>query len=276
MIVSMKTVLDIAESKNMAIGAFNVAELEGIQAVLEAAEELQQPVIMQFAPVHEEYISLQIFGPVMILLAEKSSIPVAVHLDHCGDMSMIRDALEIGFSSVMYDGSLLPLEENIANTKLVVEVAKSYGASVEAELGIMNSEEGENMDSSYTDPDEAKIFVDATDVDALACSFGTVHGLYKAKPELDFERIKKIYEKIQRPVVMHGGSGVSDEDMKKCIQNGVRKINYYTYRAKAGGEYVREKCIHTQGVVYFHDIMRWGRERMKTDVKHAMEVFTNR
>lgn len=275
MIVSMKSILEWANAKEAAVGAFNVTGLEGIQAVLEAAEEIRTPVIVQFAPVHEEYISFKILGPIMVLLAEEADVPVCVHLDHCGDFTMIKQALEMGFSSVMYDGSMLGFEENTANTKIVVELASQYGASVEAEMGAMNSEDGKALDQSYTDPDEAVRFVEGTGIDALACSFGTVHGLYTAEPKLDFERVKDIFEKTGVPIVMHGGSGVSDEDLKKCIKNGVRKINYYTYRAKAGGDYVKEKCMTVKNQIYFHDIMCWGRERMKEDVKHAISVFLN-
>lgn len=273
MIVSMKTILEMADAENIAIGAFNVAELEGIQAVLESAEELGKPVILQFAPVHEAYISLDTLGPIMVLMADKAKVPVCVHLDHCDNFDMIRNALEMGFSSVMYDGSTLPFEKNCAYTKTAVEIAKLYWASVEAEIGAMNSEDGKAQNDCYTDPKEAKQFVEATGIDALACSFGTVHGLYTAAPKLDFERIVKIRESIGIPIVMHGGSGVSDEDFLKCIARGVRKINYYTYRAKAGGEYVKQKCMETDGSVFFHDITCWAKDRMKEDVRHAMRVF---
>lgn len=274
MIVSLKSILQYASAKNIAIGAFNITELEGIQAVLEVAEEKDQPVILQFAPVHEEYIGLDVIGPVMVLMAEKSKVPVCVHLDHCDQFSQMKYVLELGFSSIMYDGSMLPYEENVANTKIAVELAKQYGASVEAELGVMNDESGDEIKSCYTDPAEAEQFVKETGIDALACSFGTVHGLYKAKPKLDFERIEEIANRTGVPIVMHGGSGIEDEDVKLCIEKGVRKINYYTYRAKFGGEYVREKCRKQQGDIYFHNIMCWGRESMKVDVEKAISVFS--
>ena len=273
MIVSLKSILDLAESKKIAIGAFNVTELEGIQAVLEVAEEYNQPVILQFAPVHEEYISLRVLGPIMVLMAEKAKVPVCVHLDHCEDFSTIKEALDMGFSSIMYDGSLLCMKENIANTKIAVEIAKKYHASIEAEIGAMNSEDGKAESTYYTDPKEAKYFVEQTGIDALACSFGTVHGLYHSKPNLDFERIGKIKEEIHIPIVMHGGSGVSDEDVKKCIAKGVRKINYYTYRAKAGGEAIKQRCLQEQGSVFFHDLTCLAKEAMKEDVRHAMKIF---
>lgn len=276
MIVTLKAILEIAEAQNIAIGAFNVAELEGLQAILEAAEEESQPVILQFAPVHEQYITLDTMGPILVMMAEKARIPVCVHLDHCDDFDMIRRALDMGFSSVMFDGSAMPFEKNCAYTKMAVEIADGYGASVEAEIGSMNSEDGKAADHCYTDPDQAQAFVKATHVDALACSFGTVHGLYTAAPCLDFDRIEQIRRETGIPIVMHGGSGVSDEDFHACIDRGVRKINYYTYRAKAGGEYVKKKCLEADGPVFFHDISCWARECMKEDVRHAIRVFSKK
>lgn len=278
MLVTMKAVLDYAEANNQAIGAFNVCTLEGIQATLAAAEELHQPVIIQFAPGHEPYISLDVIGPIMVMMAEKAVTPVCVHLDHGDDLAYIKKALDMGFTSVMYDGSLLPFEQNVANTRMAVEIAEGYGASVEAEIGAMGGGEGSNGGGTgtYTDPEEAKKFVDLTGVDALACSFGTVHGLYAAEPNLDFERITEIRNKTGIPVVMHGGSGVSEADFKECISRGVRKINYYTYAAKAAGGAVKEYCANAGEIVYFHDVMVCGREGIKKDVMTAMKTFANK
>ena len=284
MLFNLQQILELADAKKIAVGAFNVNTLQGIQAVLEAAEELKQPVIIQFAPVHSAFIDLDIPGPIMVDLAEKAQVPVCVHLDHGEELSILHQALEIGFTSVMYDGSMLPYEENVAYTRLAVDMAAEYGASVEAEIGAMGREEfssvgeaaeGEALSSTYTDPDQAEEFVDETGVDALACSFGTVHGLYLTEPCLDFDRIKDIRDKIGIPIVMHGGSGVSDGDFRKCIENGVRKINYYTYMAKAGGEYVKEMLSKTEGPAFFHDISKWGKEAMKEDIKKAIKVFSN-
>ncbi|MFT4007352.1 MAG: class II fructose-bisphosphate aldolase [Lacrimispora sp.] len=282
MLISMKAILELADAKNIAIGAFIITSLEGIQAVLGAAEELKQPVILQFAPVHGSIIPLSTIGPVMIMMAEKSSVPVAVHLDHGDDLKILQQALDMGFTSIMYDGSVLSFEENVANTKIAVEMAGAYGASVEAEIGAMGrqeflsvSEEGEAAESCYTDPEQAEKFVQATGIDALACSFGTVHGLYLTEPNLDFERIHEIHSRIGLPIVMHGGSGVSDGDFRKCIERGVRKINYYTYLAKAGGMHVKEKAMETGEYVFFHDITLWGIEAMKADVLHTIKVFSN-
>lgn len=273
MLVTLNRVLEYAESNGQAIGAFNVCTLEGLQATLEAAEELKQPVIVQFVDVHEPYISLDVMGPIIVMMAERASVPVCAHLDHGQDLHYLHRALEMGFTSVMYDGSMLDFDKNVANTKIAVEMAKKYGASVEAELGAMGAD-GVSGEDRYTNPDEAKKFVELTGIDALACSFGTIHGLYFSEPKLDFERITEIREKTGVPVVMHGGSGVSDADFRECIKRGVRKINYYTYSAKAGGAAVKEKCIEAgDDFVYYHDISVWGREAIKADVKAAMKVF---
>ncbi|MSS09251.1 class II fructose-bisphosphate aldolase [Clostridium sp. WB02_MRS01] len=284
MLITMKAILELAEAKNIAIGAFNITSLEGIQAVLQASEELNQPVILQFAPVHEAIIPMTVIGPIMLLMAERASVPVAVHLDHGDDLSILKKALDMGFTSVMYDGSALSFEENAANTRIAVEMAGIYGASVEAEIGAMGrqefssigeGEEGEATEGCYTDPEQAERFVKTTGVDALACSFGTVHGLYLTEPKLDFDRISQIKSRIGLPIVMHGGSGVSDQDFRKCINNGVRKINYYTYLAKAGGMHVKEKAMESEGYVYYHDVTLWGIDAMKKDVLHTIKVFSN-
>ncbi|WP_313582423.1 class II fructose-bisphosphate aldolase [Lacrimispora sp.] len=284
MLITMKAILELAEVKNIAIGAFNITSLEGIQAVLQASEELNQPVILQFAPVHEAIISMNIIGPIMLMMAERASVPVAVHLDHGDDLSILKKALDMGFTSVMYDGSALSFEENAANTRIAVEMAGTYGASVEAEIGAMGrqefssigeGEEGEATEGCYTDPEQAERFVKITGTDALACSFGTVHGLYITEPKLDFDRISQIKSRIGLPIVMHGGSGVSGQDFRKCINNGVRKINYYTYLAKAGGMHVKEKSMESEGYVYYHDVTLWGIEAMKKDVLHTIKVFSN-
>ena len=284
MLISLEQILGIAEARKIAIGSFNITSLEVAQSVLGAAEELNQPVILQSAPGHSNLIAVNEIGPILVLMAEKSHVPVCVHLDHGETLEDVHQALEMGFTSVMYDGSALSFEENVANTRAAVEMAWDYGASVEAEMGFMGREEfasageeveGEAFSGVYTDPEQAKEFVEATQIDALACSFGTVHGIYMQEPCLDFDRIKAIKDKINKPIVMHGGSGVSDEDFKKCIANGVRKINYYTYLAKEAGEVVRDKCAKAKENLFYHDIMLWGMEAMKKNAKHAISVFSN-
>ena len=196
MLVSLKEVLKVAQAKKCAIGSFNTPNLASMRAVIGAAEERKMPVIIMHAQVHEEMnvCKIEEIAPIMLFMAEKATVPVCVHLDHGTDLAYVKKALELGFTSVMYDGSELERELNYANTSMVVEMAKKYGASVEAEIGSMGAREGGGSggESIYTDPDDAKDFAERTGIDALACAFGTAHGLYAKEPKLDFERLKKI------------------------------------------------------------------------------------
>lgn len=288
MLVTSKEICEIAQEKGIGIGAFNGANLESLTAIIEAAEELKLPVIVQHAEVHESLIPIEVIGPIMIDMAKKASVPVCVHLDHGESFDECMKALRIGFSSIMIDASAKPFEENIATTAKVVEIAHAMGASVEAELGNIlvsdvpdASHEGgvamssANASDCYTNPDEAKKFVDETGVDILAISFGTAHGIYASKPVLDLERITEIKNKIDIPFVMHGGSGLSKKEFQTAIKNGVCKINYYTYMALAGADGVMNFLDGKtkKDNVQFHDIAIAGKVAMKEDVKNAMKIF---
>ena len=284
MLVTLNDVMRIAEEKKIAIGSFNTPNLEGLQAVIEAAEELELPVIIQFAQCHEEWIPLKTIGPIMVEAAKKASVPVCVHLDHGETLDYLQDALDIGFTGIMYDGSVLPYEENLANTRKAVEMAAKTGASVEAELGSMGKRESGAGDGSgandetkiYTDPEQAAVFVKETGIDALACSFGTTHGIYLTEPRLDFDVVKKVRKNThQIPVVMHGGSGVSAEDYHKAVDAGVRKINYFTYMDKSGGNAVKEylDSLNDNEPIFYSSIVEAGRKAMKENVKSAMQLF---
>ena len=277
MLVTLNEILTIAKEKNCAIGAFNTPNLECVTAVLNAAERLNVPVILSHAELHESVAPLSVIGPVMIQAAKKASVPVCVHLDHCETLGYMEHALKLGFTGVMYDGSALPYEENVANTKIAVAMAKEYGANVEAEIGQLASREGGEEENAagpvYTDPDLAVTFCAETGIDALAPSFGTAHGIYKSKPVLDLERVKTISEKTGLPLVMHGGSGVSDEDYRIAIQNGIRKINYYSYMAKAGVSAV-QAMLESQDVTFFHDLAFAAQHAMEKNVEKAMLVFS--
>lgn len=277
MLITLKNILKMAESKDMAIAAFNVTSLEGVLAVIEAAEDEDTPVILQFAnAAHSKYISLEDIGRVMVAFADKSKVPVCVHLDHGNNFDEIKRALDLGFTSIMYDGSELSLKQNIANTKYAKILADEYGASIEAELGSMGTEgENENILGAYTDPEVARVFVNETGIDALAASFGTVHGIYKSRPNLDFDIISQIRKLSGIPVVMHGGSGISDSDFKKCIDCGVRKINYYTYAAKYAGDAIRDMVKDKTGNIYSHDILVEIRKNMVKTYKETIRVFKN-
>lgn len=284
MLVTLNDVMKIAEEKEIAIGSFNTPNLEGLQAVIEAAEELDLPVIIQFAQCHEPWISLDIIGPIMVERARKAKIPVCVHLDHGETLDYLQKALDIGFTAIMYDGSTLSYEENLQNTKKAVEMAAKTGASVEAELGSMGKRESGAGDESgkeddtkiYTDPKQASVFVDETGIDALACSFGTTHGIYLTQPKLDFDVVKNVRALTSNiPVVMHGGSGVSKEDYDKAIKAGVRKVNYFTYMDKSGGNAVANylQTLKAEEPIFFSSMIMEGRNAMKENVKAAMKMF---
>lgn len=275
MLVNLIEILKMAEERKCAVGAFNTPNLECVNAVIGAAERLDVPVILSHAELHESVSSLDIIGPVMVQAAKTAKVPVCVHLDHCETLDYMARALELGFTGVMYDGSTLPYEENLANTIKAVAMARKYCAGVEAELGALASREGGGATASgpvYTDPEEAVAFCRETGIDALAPSFGTAHGIYKSKPVLDLERVKVIAEKTGLPLVMHGGSGVSPEDYRTGIANGLRKINYYSYMSKAGTQAVKE-LLEKEDVTFFHDLALAAQKAMEADAKKAMRVF---
>lgn len=276
MLVNLKDILKIAEARKCAVGSFNTPNLASLKAVINAAEELNEPVILMHAEVHEEMglCKMDEIAPIMLFMADRAKVPVCVHLDHATDLEYLKRGLDLGFTSVMYDGSVLDNELNFANTSVAASLAARCGASVEAEIGSMGAREsgaGDADESIYTDPETAVKFSEETGIDALACAFGTAHGIYLKQPKLDFERLKKIHSMIKIPLVMHGGSGVSHEDYKKVISLGIRKINYYTYMAKAGGAAVEKLADKT----FFHDIEVAAISAMQKDVSEAIKVFRN-
>ena len=282
MLVNLKEILEIAERENMAIGMFNATGLDSLQAVIAAAEELGQPVIIAHAEVHNVYNDISLVGPAMVAAAREAKVPVCVHLDHGVTLEMIYKALRLGFTSVMIDASHRPYEENLALTKSVTEMAHAMGVSVEAELGRLvtaeaGSDHGTITDAKpedfYTDPKEAEEFCRITGVDALAIAFGTSHGFYTAQPKLDFDVVKNVKAACGLPLVMHGGSGVSEEGFKAAIAGGIRKINYYSYMSKAG--YMAAKAVMEEGKTsYLHDVEFAAMKAMKEDVKKAIKIFS--
>ena len=284
MLVTLKEILKIAEEKKIAVGAFNTPNLESLRAIIGAAEELELPVIIQFAQCHEEWIPLSEIGPVMVDWAKKAAVPVCVHLDHGETLEYLEQALKLGFTGIMYDGSVLSYEENVENTGKAVAMAKAYGASVEAELGSMGRREtgagdgtgDEDETKIYTDPVLAKRFIEETGIDALACSFGTTHGIYLKAPKLDFDVIRNVRKETGNiPVVMHGGSGVSAEDFHTCIKAGVRKINYFTYMDKAGGTAAAEyiASLDSDKPLFWSSIIMAAEKALKDNIVGAMKVF---
>lgn len=229
-IVNMKELLEKADKSDYGIGAFSIANMEMIMGVIRAAEELKSPIILQIAEVRLKHSPLNLIGPVMVEAAKNAKVPVAVHLDHGITLDTIKEALDLGFTSVMYDGSHSPLEENIEVTNKVIQLAEKYGAAVEAEIGrVGGSEDGsKDIEMLTTSVEDAKRFYEGTKVDALAIAIGNAHGVYKEEPVLQFERLKEIDNEVPIPLVLHGGSGISADDFRKCIKNGIKKINVAT------------------------------------------------
>lgn len=221
-----------ADREGYAVGAFNANNMEIVQAIVEAAEKENSPVIMQASQGAIKYAGLEFITGMVKIAAREAKVPVALHLDHGTDFDQVIKCIRSGFSSVMYDGSKLPLEDNIAITKKVLEIAKPIGVSVEAELGKIGGTEDDvhvsEREAMYTDPEEARYFVEQTGVESLAIAIGTAHGQYKGDPKLDFERLKKIKGLVKIPIVLHGSSGVSDESVRKAIGLGVCKVNIDT------------------------------------------------
>ncbi len=228
MLVNLNEVLADAQKNKYAVGLFNTINMEMLQAAIEAAEELNSPIIIGTAEILLPYGELSLISPSMIEAAKNARVPVVVHYDHGLTFARCMEALKRGFSSIMFDGSTSSHEDNIDNTSKVVKIAHAFGASVEAELGHVGETESASANDALTTAEEAYHFTTATGADALAIAIGTAHGVYKSKPKLDFERLKEIRAEVNTPLVLHGGSGLSDADFKKCIECGIAKMNIFT------------------------------------------------
>ena len=250
-LVTMKQLVDEAWEKGTCIPAFNVGSLEMVRGALRAAEELDTPVIIQIAERLLKYSPLELIGPGMVQAAKESRLPVAVSLDHSSTYDVIKKALDLGFTSVMYDGSTLPFEENIAGTRKIVELASEYGAAVEGELGLVGGSEDGLSDHGIlcTNPDKAHEFCERTGIACLAVAIGNAHGDYPTAPVLAFDILEQINQKAGVPLVLHGGSGISDEDFRKAISLGIAKINIGTASfnnvVKFATEYLAAEGKHT-------------------------------
>ena len=279
MLVNMKGILADAAKGGYAVGGFNFASLESGMGAVRASEELGIPFVLEHAPAHEEYCPFDVAAPIMVQLAKAAKTPVVAHLDHGNSVELCLKALRLGFSSVMFDGSALPYEENIRRTAFVCRVAHEFGATVEAELGSMpHNLKGELKEYApedfYTKPEDAAGFLERTDVDALAISFGTVHGIYKTTPKLSLDVISRVREATGGlPLVMHGGSGLTDDDYRQAIARGIRKVNYYTYGALAGGRAVAALAKEKGDALQFHDVTVAATAAIAADIKRVMRVL---
>ena len=238
MLVNLNEVLKKAQEGKYAVGLFNTTDSDMLEAVISAAEELNSPVIIGTAEVLLPYGELDLIGPSMVAAAKRAKVPVVVHYDHGLTFNRCLQALKIGFSSIMFDGSAGDADKNIADTAEIVKIAHALGATVEGEIGhVGNADVESDLETDhYTQPQEAVQFIKDTGVDALAIAIGTAHGAYKEKPCLDIGRLKEIRATVDTPLVLHGGSGLSDDDFKNTIANGIAKVNIFTDLCVAGTE----------------------------------------
>ena len=279
MIASLKEVIAISRKNGRAVGSFNTPNLECLLAVLGAAEKLNVPVIIAHAQCHESVSPIQKIGPVMVELAKRASVPVCVHLDHGEDFDYCKQAIALGFTSVMIDYSTLPYEDNVKGTAEVVAYAHARGVDVEAELGALPQREGGGESAAdptalYTKPELVPDFLARTGVDALAIAFGTAHGIYKKTPVLNLDIIDEVRKKTDIPLVMHGGSGISHEVYRDVIRRGINKINYYTYMSYAGYAAAKE-LTQTNPTGFFHDMALTAQKAMEENALTTLKVFSN-
>lgn len=277
MLVTSKELLLDAQKNNYAVGAFNVENMEMVMAVLAAAEEKQSPVIMQTTPGTVKYAGLDYFFANVRAAAERSKIPVVMHLDHGNSFELAMQAYRLGYTSIMIDGSKLPFEENIALTKAVTDAAHPGKIPVEGELGKVGGKEDDLdngvVENPYTDPQEAKEFVERTKVDSLAVGVGTSHGVYKGTPKVNMEVLNQIKEAVDVPLVLHGTSGVPDEQVIECVKRGICKVNYATDLRIAFTKGVKAFMAENPDEFDPKKYDAWGMEEVKKYVMQKIEVL---
>ena len=269
-------ILRHAEKYSYAVGAFNIINLEFLNGILEAAERMRSPVILNIAESHFPYVNIEQITPAIRYMADNVCVPVVLNLDHGLSVETVVRALRCGFSSVMYDASKKSLEENIEETRLVVRMAHAVGVSVEAELGRVGGAEGGGKARArrefFTNPDEVERFVAETGVDALAVAVGNAHGFYEGTPELDFDLIAALKRRAGIPLVLHGGSGIPDDDFRRAISLGIRKINYFTEMSKLAADRIRE-LIRSSDDNLLHDLVLEAKNRIREVVMERIRVF---
>ena len=240
MLTSLREILRDAEVRRYAVGAFNCLSVENVMGAIQAAEELRSPIILQLAEVQFPEAPLELMAQVFLESARRASVPVCVHLDHGQSVDTCVRAINLGFRSVMFDGSSLPYDQNASISGIVCQMAHAAGVDMEAELGKVG-QSGIDTADVFTDPDEAYLFVRATGVDALAVAIGNLHGNYVHTPRLNISRLIEIHSRVGLPLVLHGGSGTSEEDFKSCIHNGICKINVATAMHRNVSRRLRER-----------------------------------
>jgi len=275
----LKEVLDSAISEKYAVGAFNTFNEDFTDAIISAAEETRSPVIVNFSETQLEYVDLQCLAQVVKLKAERSNVPVVLNLDHGLTFETVERSVEYGFTSIMFDGSGLSFDQNVERTAKVVELCNPLGISVEAELGAVGGDEGgaltaDTDPSLYTDPSQAAEFVETTGIDALAVAIGNAHGKYRGQPVLDFDRLSELRDAVPVPLVLHGGSGISDDDFRTAISLGIAKINFLTGMLLGAIEET-SLAIENCGEKYndYLDVLARVKKRVSSIVAERMNVF---
>ncbi len=281
MLVNLKEILAAAESTNSAVGSYNIYNLESILAVKEAIEQTNSPAIIAFGENYMKHAPIEVIGSIVQTLFLTSPTPVVLHLDHCKNFSSIAKAIKAGFTSVMYDGSRLPLEENILNTQKVVELAHALNVSVEGELGYLNEEDGTGESTtSCTSEKDALEYTEKTNVDALAIAIGNAHGIYKSTPKLNFEQLKKIHASVKCPLVLHGSSGIPLSDLQKAINYGIRKFNINTEISTTGvaasRSYLDANPYESNKNLRFETVLKDARTKMSSKIVEFMNLFANK
>ena len=278
-LLTLEEILSESIEKKYAVGAFDTMNHSLTEAILCAAEDKDRPVILMVVePLFDMPRGEELFNYI-IQRCRNSKVPICLHLDHGKSFEVVMKAIHYGCTSVMFDGSMLPIEENIAITQKVVEVAHACGVSVEAEIGHVGGHEGNMLEgnvadeSAYTEVKDAVRFTEETNVDALAVAIGTVHGLYKGEPKLDYKRLSELREAISIPLVMHGGSGLSPDHYTQAIRHGINKINYFTAMSLGGGNAVKELVKERSTSIHFFEILNVGMERMKNIVADQIDIF---
>ena len=283
MLANMRQMLKDAEDGGYCIGCINTPNLETVRGVIAAAEEVNVPIIIDHAQVHDENgIKVEVIGPLMVEYAKKAKVPVCVHVDHGADFTFVLRCIKAGFSSVMYDLSRLPYEENLSKVKEFTEFAHRMDVTVEAELGIMTLAMGEGwtretIKTTFTDPAEAADFAERSGVDALAVCFGTAHGIYAEPPELDIQRVRDIRAAMPDTcrVVMHGGSGVDEDQIRAAITAGVSKLNYYSYMGQAATQNMKQLLAGEYGNKQWHDVQEAQVDFIREYAKGVLTLFKN-
>lgn len=274
-LMTTKQILKKAQEEHYAVGAFNVENMEMVMAVISAAEEMNAPVIMQTTPSTVSYAGLDYFLANVKVAASRANVPVAIHLDHGSSFELASQAFRTGYTSIMIDGSHGDFESNVKLSKSVVDMCKSSGIAVEAELGKVGGKE-DDLDGGdgdiYTDPLEAKEFVERTGVDSLAIAIGTAHGMYKGEPKLDLDRLSAIREAVSVPLVLHGGSGIPDSKVQEAIRRGICKVNYATELRIAYTDGIKKYLSENPDAIDPKKYNKAGFDEVKKFVKEKMRV----